>query len=138
MSGHGRGHQRTRSKATNGNAGDEASAIWKPFHQNGDGHDVTKAQPNSADDAVGQVQPPQFVVGETRQKNSHAIKKAARHRNNSRSLTIEPEAAEKSRDTQHKDADGKSQRDFGNAPAELLRQGHAENAPRVNRAQRNL
>ncbi len=78
------------------------------------------------------------MVGETRQKNAGAIQKPASERDDSRALAIEPQAAEKSRDTQHKDADGKGQRDCGNTPAELLRQWYAKNALGVNCTQRDL
>jgi hypothetical protein len=131
-------HQRTCSEAADSNAGKQTSAVWKPFDQNSDWHDVTETQSNSADDTVAQVQPPQLVVGETRQKNAGSVQKPASERDDSWALAIEPEAAKKSRDTQHKDADAKGQRDFGNTPAELLRQWHAKNAPGVNCTQRDL
>ena len=78
------------------------------------------------------------VVGETRQKTSDSIEKSARESDDSWALAIEPKAAEKSRDTQHKNADGKGQCDFGNAPAKLLREWHPEYTPGVNGAQGHL
>jgi hypothetical protein len=78
------------------------------------------------------------MIGEARQENSSAIKKSTRERNDSWTPAIEPQAAEKCRHTEHKNADRKSQRDFGNAPSELLRKRQSKYAPGVNGAQRYL
>src|SRR6266849_6781898 len=78
------------------------------------------------------------MIGETREKDSGAIQEPTRDRDNSRAFAIEPQTAKESRDAQHKDADGEGQRDFGNTPAKLLREGHAENTPGVNGAECNL
>jgi hypothetical protein len=78
------------------------------------------------------------VIGETCQEDSQAVQKPARESDNSGSCAIEPETTEKSSDAQHKNTDRKGQGDFGNTPAELLREWQAENAPRINSTQGNL
>jgi hypothetical protein len=78
------------------------------------------------------------VAGETRQKNAGSIEKSTSERNDSWSLAIEPEAAEKRRHTQHKNADRKGQRNLGNAPSKLPREREPKNAPGVNGAQSDL
>ena len=78
------------------------------------------------------------MVGETRKEDSQAVQKAAREGNNSGSSAIEPETTKKGCNAQHKNTDRKGQCDFGNTPAELLREWQAENAPRVNGAQGDL
>jgi len=44
----------------------------------------------------------------------------------------------KSRDAEHENTDCKGQRNFGNTPAELLRERRSKHTPRVNRAQCDL
>src|SRR5437588_161890 len=58
---HRRGDECTGAESTNGDAGDEAATIREPFHQRGHRNDVAKSEPYSADDAVAEIQPPQFV-----------------------------------------------------------------------------
>src|SRR2546423_15551711 len=77
-------------------------------------------------------------MGEACKEETEPIEQTACDRNNSWPLAIKPEAAEKSRDSQHKNTDSKGERDFGNTPAELLGERRAKNAPRINRAQCDL
>src|SRR3977135_3004186 len=78
------------------------------------------------------------MVGKTRQKNPGTVQDAACEGDHSWAHSIKPEAAETSRDTQHKDADCKGQSDFGNTPAKLLRERRAKHAPRINSTQCDL
>ena len=101
-------------------------------------HYVAQANSGAADYPIAEVEPPEPVIGETCQEDSQAVQKAAREGDDPWSHAIEPEATEKSRDAQYKNTDRKCQCDFGNTPAELLREWQAENTPRVHGAQGNL
>jgi hypothetical protein len=68
----------------------------KPLHQYGNRNNVTKPQPDSADQSVAQVEPPQFVGGEACQENSEAIKKPASERDHAWTALIQPKAADES------------------------------------------
>src|ERR1700736_1314116 len=69
---------------------------------------------------------------EAGEKNSEAVKRAAGQRDDARSFAIQPEATKKRGKSQNENADRKSESYLRNAPAELLCQRRAENAPRVN------
>src|ERR1700719_2777622 len=75
---------------------------------------------------------------EAGEKDSQTVKRATSQCDDARSFAIQPQAAEERGKPKNKNADGKGQRDFGNAPAKLFREWNAENAPGVDRAQRDL
>jgi hypothetical protein len=78
------------------------------------------------------------VIGEARKQDADTVQKATRERDNPGSLAIEPKAAHEGGDAKHKDADGKRQRNFGNAPAKLVRERHPKDAPGIDGAQCDL
>src|SRR5258707_106519 len=75
---------------------------------------------------------------EAGEKDSQAVKRAAGQCDDARSFAIQPQAAEERGKSKNKNADRKGQRDFGNAPAKLFREWDTENAPGIDRAQRDL
>ena len=87
VSGYRRGDQRSRAESADGDAGDETAAIGKPFEQNRNGHDVAEAQSDAADDSVGEIEPPEFVGGETGEKDAKSIKESAGEGDDARAAT---------------------------------------------------
>src|ERR1700682_5598414 len=75
------------------------------------------------------------VAGE---KKSKPLERAAGHRDNPRPGTIQPQASEECGKSEDENADRKSQRYLRNAPSELLCQGRAKDAPRINRTECDL
>src|SRR6266404_5646032 len=75
---------------------------------------------------------------EAGEEDSQTVESAAGQCDDARSFAIQPQATEECSKSKNKNADRKGQRDFGNAPAELFREWNTENAPGVDRAQRNL
>ncbi len=101
-----RGNQGASAKTSDGDAGDQAAAFRKPFDENGYGNYITQAQSEPSDHAIGEVQQPQFVGGEARQKNAAAPEDTACHRDDSGPASIHPEPTEDGRAAQHKPTDG--------------------------------
>src|SRR5471032_2188562 len=75
---------------------------------------------------------------EAGEKYSKSVERAAGHRYNARSLTIQPETANECGHAQYKNTDRKSQRYLGNAPAELPGARGTKYAPGIDRAQSEL
>src|ERR1700720_2884913 len=75
---------------------------------------------------------------EAGEKDSQTVESTAGQGDDARSFAIQPQASEERSKSKNKNADRKRQRDFGNAPAKLFREWNAENAPGVDRAQRDL
>src|SRR6266850_3872735 len=75
---------------------------------------------------------------EAGEKDSQTVESAAGQCDDARSFAIQPQAAEERSEAKNKNADRKGQRYFGDAPTELFREWNAENAPGVDRAQRDL
>ena len=93
----GRGDQRAGAEAADRDASNQSSAIGEPLDEHGNRHDVAEAQTNSADHSVAQVQPPQPVIGEAGQEDSNSIQDATGQRDDARTASIQPEAAEERR-----------------------------------------
>ncbi len=133
-----RRHQCSCAEPPHGNPGNQSSAVREPLDQDRYGDDVAETHSRPADHAVGQVEPPQSMIGETRKQDADAVQKAAREGDDPGSLAVEPEAAHKSGDAQDEDADGEGKSNFGNAPAKLARQRHPKDAPGIDGAQCDL
>src|SRR5580700_8355713 len=75
---------------------------------------------------------------EAGEKNSQPVESAPSQGNDAGSFAVQPKAAEERGKSQDKNADREGQCDFGNTPPKLLRQRDTENAPSVDRAERDL
>src|SRR4029077_835956 len=75
---------------------------------------------------------------EAGEKDSQTVEGAAGQRDDARAFAIQPQAAEEGSKSKNTNTNREGQRDFGDAPTELFRQWNAENAPGVDRAQRDL
>src|ERR1700682_3250503 len=75
---------------------------------------------------------------EAGERNSEPIERAAGQCNDARPRAVQPQATEERSKPQDKNADRKRQRYFRDAPAELLRERRAENAPGIDRTERDL
>src|SRR6266404_1766650 len=135
---HRRGNECARAKSADSNSGDEPALIGKPFHQHRHRNDVAETEPESSDESVTKIEPPKFVRGKARKENAKSVKKRAGQRDDARPFPRHPQSAKERGKSQNENADGKRQRYFRDAPAELLRQRHTENTPRVDRAERDL
>src|ERR1700730_6854330 len=85
--------QSTSSKSTNRDAGNKSSAIRKPFYQDRHRNNVAKPKTDSPDQSIAEVQPPELMRGEAGEKHSEAIERSSRQRNDARSRSTYPQAA---------------------------------------------
>src|SRR5579862_2315068 len=130
--------QRSRPESGYRDSRDESPAVGKPFHQDGNRNDVAHAQPDSPNDPVGEIEPPQSIGGKTGEKYSPTPKQACHHRDDSRATPFHPQAAYYRRAPEKKPADQEDPGDFRNAPAEFLGERNAKDAPCVGRAEGHL
>src|ERR1700731_1553308 len=77
-------------------------------------------------------------MGETGEKNSEPVERTASQCNDARPFAVRPETAEERGKSQNENADRKREGYLRNAPSELLRERRAENAPRIDRTERDL
>ena len=85
-----RGDERASAESADRDARDKTAAIWKPFHQDGHGNDVAESESDPADKSVAEIQPPQFICGEAREKNAEAVERCGGERNRTRPRSIHP------------------------------------------------
>src|SRR5580700_5860057 len=138
FAGHRRGNERTCTKATDGNAGDQAAAVGKPLNEDGYRDDITQAQAGASDDAIAEIEQPQFMGGKARQKDTATPKKTGYDRDGSGAKPIQPKPAERGRAAKEEPADVERERNLSDAPSELLHQRDAKHTPCVSGTQGHL
>jgi len=136
--GHWRGDERAGTEPADGDPGDETASIGEPFYQNCNGNNVAQAKTEPSDESVTEIEPPQIIRREARQKNAEAIERSPGERDDPRPFSIHPQTAKERSEAEHENADGEGERDLRNAPAKLFRQRDAKHTPRVNGAQHDL
>src|SRR6267154_1385887 len=77
-------------------------------------------------------------MGEAGEKNSESVKRASGQCNNAWPCAIQPQTAEERGKSKNENADREGQGYFRNAPAELFRKRDTEDAPGIDRAERDL
>ncbi len=129
--GHGRGDQGSNAEASDGDAGDEAAAVGKPFDENGDGNDITHAEAGASDDAVGEIKQPQLMGGKAGQKDAAAPEQTADDGDDPRAEPVQTEAADRGHAAEEEPGYVEGERDLSDAPAEFFYQRDAKHAPGV-------
>src|SRR6202043_1891649 len=94
--------------------------------------------PDSPNDSVREIKPPESVGRKTGEKYSSSPQQARHHRDDSRTFTFHPQAANNSAASQKKPANQEYPSDLCNAPAEFLGERDAKDAPCVGRAESHL
>ena len=64
---------------------------------------------DAANEPVGEIQPPEAAVGETREEDAEAIQRAAGHGDDARAAPGHPQPTGKGGEAEHEDGDGEGQ-----------------------------
>src|SRR5918998_892174 len=137
--GYERRHEGAAAEAGHGDARDEAPLVREPLDQRCDRHDVAEPDPRPRDEAVGEVQERQAVPGEARQEDAYPVEHAGGQGHDARSRASHPQTAHEGGEPQSEDRDAEREVDRGRRGAPvLLRERVAENAPGVDRPERDL
>src|SRR5260370_4499071 len=120
MLGHWSGNQSSSPKSGNCEAGNKAAPVWKPFHERGQGNNISKAETQATEHSIGQPKDTNIAIGKAGQCDAKAVTNSRGDTDYTRADPSHPETTEKGGKTQHKDRYGKGGCHIGDGPTKCL------------------